>query len=237
MHANSTAPRVQHSPPGRIHRRPVAGPIRFDGYPAGKRQGVFDRTQALTLTGMEKVQSYLAQQNASRKSPPGQCRITKGRRQMPKRLKNTRGSALVAVLTILIAVLLIANAAVIYLHLQTSSSTGPAVQPTEATTEATVPTTEETEPPTTTMPEPEHVVSTATILSTGDLVMHKPVFDTGLQRTAAHLQICCRLCNRCGLRRSQPGNHLRRYRQRLQLFSYPTSTVLMLWRTPQKNKL
>ena len=45
---------------------------------------------------------------------------------MPKRLKNTRGSALVAVLTILIVVLLIANAAVIYLHLQTSSSTGPA---------------------------------------------------------------------------------------------------------------
>ena len=36
---------------------------------------------------------------------------------MPKRLKNTRGSALVAVLIILIAVLLIANAAVIYLHL------------------------------------------------------------------------------------------------------------------------
>lgn len=32
------------------------------------------------------------------------------------------------------------------------------------------------------MPEPEHVVSTATILSTGDLVMHKPVFDTGLQK-------------------------------------------------------
>jgi len=105
---------------------------------------------------------------------------------MPKRLKNTRGSALVAVLIILIAVLLIANAAVIYLHLQTSSSTGPAVQPTEATTEATIPTTEETEPPTTTMPEPEHVVSTATILSTGDLVMHKPVFDTGLQKDGSY---------------------------------------------------
>ena len=105
---------------------------------------------------------------------------------MPKRLKNTRGSALVAVLTILIAVLLIANAAVIYLHLQTSSSTGPVAQPTEATTEATVPTTEETEPPTTTMPEPEHVVSTATILSTGDLVMHKPVFDTGLQKDGSY---------------------------------------------------
>ena len=105
---------------------------------------------------------------------------------MPKRLKNTRGSALVAVLTILIVVLLIANAAVIYLHLQTSSSTGPAAQPTEATTEATVPTTEETEPPTTTMPEPEHVVSTATILSTGDLVMHIPVVNTGAQSDGSY---------------------------------------------------
>ncbi len=37
----------------------------------------------------------------------------------------------------------------------------------------------ETEAPTeTTMPVPEHVVSTATIVSTGDLLMHKPVMDT-----------------------------------------------------------
>ena len=42
----------------------------------------------------------------------------------------------------------------------------------------TQPTTEETEPPTT-VPVPEHVVSTATIASTGDLLMHKPVIDTG----------------------------------------------------------
>lgn len=40
----------------------------------------------------------------------------------------------------------------------------------------------ETEPPTeTTVPDPvpEHVVSTATIVSTGDILMHKPVIDTG----------------------------------------------------------
>ena len=39
---------------------------------------------------------------------------------------------------------------------------------------------EETEPPTETTvptPVPEHVVSTATILSTGDILMHKPVID------------------------------------------------------------
>ena len=40
--------------------------------------------------------------------------------------------------------------------------------------------TEETEEPTeTTVPVPEHVVSTATIVSTGDILMHKPVIDTG----------------------------------------------------------
>ena len=44
----------------------------------------------------------------------------------------------------------------------------------------TAPTPDETEPPTETtvpVPVPEHVVSTATILSTGDILMHKPVID------------------------------------------------------------
>ena len=44
--------------------------------------------------------------------------------------------------------------------------TAPAVEETEPPTETTVPT-----------PVPEHVVSTATILSTGDILMHKPVID------------------------------------------------------------
>ena len=34
----------------------------------------------------------------------------------------------------------------------------------------------ETEPPETTMPEPEHVVSTATVTTTGDLLMHTPLY-------------------------------------------------------------
>ena len=34
----------------------------------------------------------------------------------------------------------------------------------------------ETEPPETTLPEPEHVVSTATITTTGDLLMHTPLY-------------------------------------------------------------
>ncbi len=53
----------------------------------------------------------------------------------------------------------------------------PTAPSTEATTEAT------TEP---TLPEPEHVVSTATITSTGDVLMHMPVVDTGLQNDGSY---------------------------------------------------
>lgn len=45
---------------------------------------------------------------------------------------------------------------------------------------------EETEAPTeTTMPEPEHVVATATIGSMGDLLMHEPIFSAGGNYNAA----------------------------------------------------
>ena len=57
------------------------------------------------------------------------------------------------------------------------------VQVKPGTSQTTLPTVSpaptETEPPETTLPTPEHVVSTATIVSTGDLLMHKPVIDTG----------------------------------------------------------
>lgn len=53
----------------------------------------------------------------------------------------------------------------------------PGTSQTTLPTAAPAPT--ETEPPETTLPTPEHVVSTATIVSTGDLLMHKPVIDTG----------------------------------------------------------
>ncbi len=46
---------------------------------------------------------------------------------------------------------------------------------------------EETEaPPETTMPEPEHVVSTATIASTGDILMHLPVVNSGKQSDGSY---------------------------------------------------
>ncbi len=103
-------------------------------------------------------------------------------------MKPKKNTGLVAVLTALILVLLIANAAVLYLHFQVPKGiSAPAPDATETPiTENTVSTTEETEPPATTLPDPEHVVSTATILSTGDLVMHIPVVNTGLQNDGSY---------------------------------------------------
>ena len=55
--------------------------------------------------------------------------------------------------------------------------TAPPTDPTEDTTEET------TEP---TLPDPEHVVSTATIAATGDILMHMPVVDTGRQTDGSY---------------------------------------------------
>ena len=46
--------------------------------------------------------------------------------------------------------------------------------------------TETEAPPETTMPEPEHVVATATISSTGDVLMHMPVINSGLQADGSY---------------------------------------------------
>ena len=56
--------------------------------------------------------------------------------------------------------------------------------PTLSTPQQTEPTTEATTEPT--LPDPEHVVSTATIISTGDMLMHKPVIDSGLQNDGSY---------------------------------------------------
>ena len=52
------------------------------------------------------------------------------------------------------------------------------VMPTESQAPTTEMPTETTVPPTTEPPQPETVIATATIASQGDLLMHKPVFDT-----------------------------------------------------------
>lgn len=93
-----------------------------------------------------------------------------------------RRSGLRAVLITLIVILVLATALMVYLCLRLSmtpqlSQPAPTVPVTQPPT--TQPPT--TEPPTTAPPEPEHVVSTATILSTGDLLMHSQLIKDALQ--------------------------------------------------------
>lgn len=69
--------------------------------------------------------------------------------------------------------------------------TVPTTAPTQATQPATEPPTGETtepvtEPPTLPEPEPLSVVSTATIAATGDLLMHLPVINSGLQSDGSY---------------------------------------------------
>ncbi len=59
-------------------------------------------------------------------------------------------------------------------------------RPVDPPSDPGTPEVEETEPPETTMPEPEHVVSTATVLSTGDLLMHKPIIDKASKGNGAY---------------------------------------------------
>ena len=101
---------------------------------------------------------------------------------MSKPHRRNQGSAVVGILVALILVLLVLDAGVIVLILNTPSApSNPPEAPTILATEPEeLPTiaTETTQPPTT-MPEPEHVVSTATIVSTGDILMHMPVISSG----------------------------------------------------------
>lgn len=98
----------------------------------------------------------------------------------PKR----NGSGLIAALITLIVVMIAATGLVIWLCIDIVNSTpqpsNPSANvvtlPSASAGSETPPTETETVPPTT-LPEPEHVVSTATVLSTGDLLMHKPIID------------------------------------------------------------
>lgn len=98
--------------------------------------------------------------------------------QKPKR----NHSGVTAVLITLIVIMIAATALIIFLCVnmvstapQATVPSTPMALPTFATAAPT--TAPETLPPETTLPEPEHVVSTATVLSTGDLLMHKPIID------------------------------------------------------------
>ena len=94
-------------------------------------------------------------------------------------------TALIVVLTVLIVLMIAATAFLIYLSINLVNKeadvtpTGNAVQLPQTTQTEPAPTqTEETEAPTTEAPETEQVIATATLGAMGDLLMHKPVFDT-----------------------------------------------------------
>lgn len=103
-----------------------------------------------------------------------------------KRKKKRAARSANTILRVLIALLILSTGVLIWLCVNITSmntsrpqaSTAPTASPTEMTTE---PEPTETDPPETEPPEPEHVVATATIGATGDILMHLPVVNTGLQ--------------------------------------------------------
>ena len=98
--------------------------------------------------------------------------------------RKRRGDGLRNVLIALIVLLILSIGLLVFLcvKLATAPQEPQLAQPTQPVTlptETTQPPT--TEPPTTLPPEPEHVVSTATILSTGDLLMHGGLINAANQ--------------------------------------------------------
>lgn len=95
-----------------------------------------------------------------------------------------------ALLIVLILLLIAATAFLIWLCIDMVNTQPQQIQTPQVTielpTEVTTQPLETTEPPTTAPPEPEHVVATATIASQGDLLMHKPVFDTCRQSDGSY---------------------------------------------------
>ena len=109
---------------------------------------------------------------------------------MPRNPKRG-GGAVKVLLIVLILLMIAATALVIWMCVDLTNRSKPA--PTTPNNFLTVtlprdtePEPTETEPPETTLPEPERVVATATIASQGDLLMHKPVFDTCLQSDGSY---------------------------------------------------
>lgn len=105
-----------------------------------------------------------------------------GKFEAPRGRKKSRW--LLPVFIILLLALL-AFAAVWFLKQEkrTPEETLPTVGITAA---PTLPAETETLPPETTMPEPEHVVSTATVSATGDILMHKPIITAGAQGSGTY---------------------------------------------------
>ena len=102
--------------------------------------------------------------------------------------KKKKGGGLRSALIVLIAVLIAATGVMIWMCVRLATAPqdtqAPAIQETVAI--PTVPPTEATVPETTVPKEPEHVVSTATILSIGDLLMHGQLITDALQADGSY---------------------------------------------------
>lgn len=109
---------------------------------------------------------------------------------MPRNPKRG-GGAVKVLLIVLILLMIAATALVIWMCVDLTNRSKPAPTTPSNSLAVTLPRNTEpaptqTEPPETTLPEPERVVATATIASQGDLLMHKPVFDTCLQSDGSY---------------------------------------------------
>lgn len=104
--------------------------------------------------------------------------------------RKRRSDGLRKVLIALIVILIAAIGLLLWLCVQLATAPQePLPAPTETITLPTEPPTTQpptTEPPTTLPPEPEHVVSTATILSTGDLLMHGQLITDARQSDGSY---------------------------------------------------
>lgn len=102
--------------------------------------------------------------------------------------KKKKGGGLRSALIVLIAVLIAATGVMIWMCVRLATAPqdtqAPAIQETVAI--PTVPPTEATVPETTVPKEPEHVVSTATILSIGDLLMHGQLITDAQQADGSY---------------------------------------------------
>ena len=102
--------------------------------------------------------------------------------------KKKMGGGLRSALIVLIAVLIAATGVMIWMCVRLATAPqdtqAPAIQETVAI--PTVPPTEATVPETTVPKEPEHVVSTATILSIGDLLMHGQLITDAQQADGSY---------------------------------------------------
>lgn len=98
---------------------------------------------------------------------------------------NHRNTGVIIILILMMLIFIAGSALMIKLSLDLATQeVSIQSNSSEAITLPTAPEPETTEaPPETTVPVPEHVVSTATILSTGDILMHKPVIDVNWSKT------------------------------------------------------